>query len=284
MQPTSTREGFTARPDVAWEDIGGLEANREELKLAIVDPILKPEIYEKIGLKDPMGVLLYGPPGCGKTLLAKAVANATGSNFISIKGPEILNKYQGESEKAIAKIFERAKTSSPCVVFFDEFDSIVKKRGSDDNAAVERCVNALLTEMDGVKGRKKVFVIAATNRPDMIDPAIMRPGRLDKLIYIPLPGEKDRLSILQTIVRKVPIGVVDLELISKQTLRFTGADLAGLLKEAQLNCVRRVENGEQATIEMIDFELALIKMKPSVSQEEVSRFDRMQHELRTSEF
>ena len=284
MQPTSTREGFTARPDVAWEDIGGLEANREELKLAIVDPILKPEIYEKIGLKDPMGVLLYGPPGCGKTLLAKAVANATGSNFISIKGPEILNKYLGESEKAIAKIFERAKTSSPCVVFFDEFDSIVKKRGSDDNAAVERCVNALLTEMDGVKGRKKVFVIAATNRPDMIDPAIMRPGRLDKLIYIPLPGEKDRLSILQTIVRKVPIGVVDLELISKQTLRFTGADLAGLLKEAQLNCVRRVENGEQATIEMIDFELALIKMKPSVSQEEVSRFDRMQHELRTSEF
>lgn len=162
--------------------------------MSIVEPILNPEKFTRIGLTAPAGVLLYGPPGCGKTLVARAVSNESKANFISIKGPELLNKYVGESEKAVRSLFKRAKSSAPCVIFFDELDSLVPKRGSSgDNNSSERVVNQLLTEMDGLEDRKGVFVIAATNRPDIIDPAMLRPGRLDKLLYVPLPTQGDRL-------------------------------------------------------------------------------------------
>jgi ribosome biogenesis ATPase len=189
VQPSSKREGFATVPDVSWDNIGALQSIREELSLSVLEPITHPEKFEALGLPLPAGVLLYGPPGCGKTLLAKAIANESGANFISIKGPELLDKYVGESERAVRKVFERARSSSPCIVFFDELDSLCPKRGSDSGGGnvSERVVNQLLTEMDGLDSRRSVFVIAATNRPELIDPAMLRPGRLDKLLYIPLP-------------------------------------------------------------------------------------------------
>ena len=199
VQPTAQREGFTTIPNVSWDDVGALSKIRSELQVSIVDPIRKPEKYEKVGLTAPAGVLLFGPPGCGKTLVAKAVSHESKANFISIKGPELLNKYVGESERAVRQLFTRARASAPCVIFFDELDALCPKRGSGDNVATERVVNQLLTEMDGLEERRNVFVIAATNRPDIIDKAMLRPGRLDKLLYVPLPTKDDRLSILETI-------------------------------------------------------------------------------------
>jgi ribosome biogenesis ATPase len=216
---------------------------REELKMSIVEPILNPHRFKQIGLSAPAGVLLYGPPGCGKTLVARAVANESKANFISIKGPELLNKYVGESEKAVRSLFKRANSSAPCVIFFDELDSLCPKRGSENNSSSERVVNQLLTEMDGLEDRDGVYVIAATNRPDIIDPAMLRPGRLDKLLYVPLPSKEDRLEILKTACRKVPISSdVNLQEIAFDAAcqGYSGADLAALVREAQLNTLREV--------------------------------------------
>lgn len=196
MQPSAQREGFSTVPNTTWKDVGALEKVRGELQLSVVEPILHPEKFKRVGLCAPAGVLLYGPPGCGKTLVAKAVSNESKANFISIKGPELLNKYVGESEKAVRQLFKRARASAPCIIFFDELDSLCPKRGSENNSSSERVVNQLLTEMDGLDERRDVFVIAATNRPDIIDPAMLRPGRLDKLLYVPLPTAEDRLQIL----------------------------------------------------------------------------------------
>lgn len=178
VQPSSQREGFATVPGVSWDDIGALGSIREELTLSVLEPIRNPEKFKLLGIPLPAGVMLYGPPGCGKTLLAKAIANESGANFISVKGPELLDKYVGESERSVRLVFERARSSSPCVVFFDELDSLCRKRGSDDGGGggvSERVVNQLLTEMDGLESRRNVFVIAATNRPELIDPAMMRP-------------------------------------------------------------------------------------------------------------
>jgi ribosome biogenesis ATPase len=178
VQPSGKREGFATVPDVSWDDIGALQSVRDELTLSILEPIRNPETFHALGLSLPAGVMLYGPPGCGKTLLAKAIAHESGANFISVKGPELLDKYVGESERAVRVVFERARSSSPCIVFFDELDSLCPRRGSDGGGGggvSERVVNQLLTEMDGLDGRRSVFVIAATNRPELIDPAMMRP-------------------------------------------------------------------------------------------------------------
>ncbi len=209
VQPSSKREGFATVPDVSWGDIGALANIREELTLSVLEPISHPERFEALGLPLPAGVLLYGPPGCGKTLLAKAIAKESGANFISVKGPELLDKYVGESERAVRVVFERARTSSPCIIFFDELDSLCPKRGSDGGSGgggvSERVVNQLLTEMDGLDSRRSVFVIAATNRPELIDPAMLRPGRLDKLLYdfgtmfpfCPMVGHNDIIANTQ---------------------------------------------------------------------------------------
>lgn len=247
-------------------------------------PILKPQHLKMVGIERAVGVLLYGPPGCGKTLLAKAIANEAKSNFISIKGPELLNKYVGESEKAVRQLFIRARNSSPCIIFFDELDALCPKRSMENNAATERVVNQLLTEMDGLEERKQVFIIAATNRPDIIDPAMLRPGRLDKLHYVPLPNENDRLSIIETIIKKLPIKInCDLnEIFSKNKLDgYSGADLASLVRETQMNCLRRSINIDKLSydeekeifLEEKDFVDALSKIIPSVSKQDKEKYE-----------
>ncbi|NXA55357.1 NVL protein, partial [Nothocercus julius] len=201
VQPSAKREGFVTIPDVTWADIGALEDVREELTMAILAPVRNPEQFKALGLTTPAGVLLAGPPGCGKTLLAKAVANESGLNFISVKGPELLNMYVGESERAVRQVFQRARNSAPCVIFFDEVDALCPRRSDRESGASVRVVNQLLTEMDGLETRQQVFIMAATNRPDIIDPAILRPGRLDKTLYVGLPPPEDRLAILKTITK-----------------------------------------------------------------------------------
>ncbi|RKO89671.1 P-loop containing nucleoside triphosphate hydrolase protein, partial [Blyttiomyces helicus] len=228
VQPSSKREGFATVPGVSWSDIGALTHVREELRMAVVEPIRHPERFSRMGISAPMGVLLYGPPGCGKTLLAKAVANESHCNFISVKGPELLNKYVGESERAVRMVFARAQASRPCVIFFDELDALCPARSNDaESQSSSRLVNTLLTEMDGMQGRNQVYVIAATNRPDMIDPAMLRPGRLDKTLYIDLPNAEERYEILRTLSRVTPMASdVDLGAIARD-LRcdgYSGAD------------------------------------------------------------
>nr|XP_012606763.1 nuclear valosin-containing protein-like isoform X1 [Microcebus murinus] len=201
VQPSAKREGFVTVPNVTWADIGALEDIREELTMAILAPVRNPDQFKALGLVTPAGVLLAGPPGCGKTLLAKAVANESGLNFISVKGPELLNMYVGESERAVRQVFQRAKNSAPCVIFFDEVDALCPRRSDRETGASVRVVNQLLTEMDGLETRQQVFIMAATNRPDIIDPAILRPGRLDKTLFVGLPPPADRLAILKTITK-----------------------------------------------------------------------------------
>jgi ribosome biogenesis ATPase len=276
IQPTAKREGFTTIPNVTWQEIGGLDTIRSELYYDIVLPILKADKLKLVGIERACGVLLYGPPGCGKTLLAKAVANEAKSNFISIKGPELLNKYVGESEKAVRQLFLRAKNSSPCIIFFDELDALCPKRSMDNNAATERVVNQLLTEMDGLEDRKQVFIIAATNRPDIIDPAMLRPGRLDKLHYVPLPDERERLSILKAVTNKISICKdIDWDLISKSKKLegFSGADLASLVRESQLKCLKRCINMDIPQLLTEDVEYALGQIVPSVSKADKMKYE-----------
>jgi ribosome biogenesis ATPase len=291
IQPTSKREGFSTIPNVSWDNIGGLKDLRNELYYDIVMPILEPKKLKLIGINKAIGVLLYGPPGCGKTLLAKAVANEAKANFISIKGPELLNKYVGESERAIRLLFIRAKNSSPCIIFFDELDALVPKRSNENNNSSERVVNQLLTEMDGLEDRKQIFIIAATNRPDIIDPAMLRPGRLDKLLYVPLPEKNDRISILETLIRNLPIEK-DLNLIevfdNEKLNGFSGADLAALVREAQLNALKRLSGNslkfnnlelEDCTILKEDFYNAMNNVLPSVSVGDKKKYESLKRKI-----
>lgn len=288
VQPSAKREGFATVPDVSWSDVGALCEVREDLALSILQPIAHPERFARLGLSIPAGVLLYGPPGCGKTLLAKAIANESGANFISVKGPELLDKYVGESEKAVRQVFQRARASSPCIVFFDELDSLCPRRGSggsDSGGGVsERVVNQLLTEMDGLEERRLVFVVAATNRPELIDPAMLRPGRLDKLLYVPLPNAEDRVSILRALSKSAALGDdVDLEQLGHHPKAegYSGADLSALLREAGLDVLRRLREREVTegagvytditVIRMENFEAAFRRTQPSVSSRD-SRF------------
>merc|ERR1712020_585657 len=206
--PSAIRETVVEVPNVTWDDIGGLEGVKRELQELVQYPVEHPEKFLKFGMQPSRGVLFYGPPGCGKTLLAKAIANECQANFISIKGPELLTMWFGESEANVRDIFDKARSAAPCVLFFDELDSIAKARGGgggDAGGAADRVINQVLTEMDGMGAKKNVFIIGATNRPDIIDPAILRPGRLDQLIYIPLPDEASRVSILKSNLRKTPV-------------------------------------------------------------------------------
>lgn len=209
--PSALRETVVEIPNVTWQDIGGLENVKRELQELVQYPVEHPEKFLKFGMTPSKGVLFYGPPGCGKTLLAKAIANECQANFISIKGPELLTMWFGESEANVREIFDKARSAAPCVLFFDELDSIAKARGGnvgDAGGAADRVINQILTEMDGMNQKKNVFIIGATNRPDIIDPAILRPGRLDQLIYIPLPDDGSRTAILKAALRKTPLAKV----------------------------------------------------------------------------
>lgn len=233
--PASLRETIVEIPTTTWQDIGGLENVKRELRETVQYPIEFADKFAKFGMSPSKGVLFYGPPGTGKTMLAKAIANECNANFISIKGPELLNKYIGESEANVREIFDKARSAAPCVLFFDEIDSIAQARGmsSGDSGAADRVVNQILTEMDGMSNKKNVFIIAATNRPDIIDPAIIRPGRLDQLIYIPLPDEASRVQILKSTLRKSPISQgVDLAFLAKHTAGYSGADLTEICQRA----------------------------------------------------
>lgn len=275
VQPSAKREGFITVPDVTWDDIGSLRDIRQELNLAILAPVKFPNRLKSLGLEAPSGVLLCGPPGCGKTLLAKAIANEAGINFISVKGPELLNMYVGESERAVRQCFQRARNSAPCVIFFDEFDALCPKRsGSSEGSASSRVVNQLLTEMDGIEGRRGVFLMAATNRPDMVDPAVLRPGRLDKILYVGLPEQPDRFEILEALTKKgkePPLSDdVSLEELSKLTESYTGADLAGLVRQASLQALKDSllisnESELNLTVNKEHFKQALKQLRPSVS-------------------
>jgi len=245
--PSALRETVVEVPNVSWDDIGGLEGVKRELKELVQYPVEHPEKFLQFGMQPSRGVLFYGPPGCGKTLLAKAIANECQANFISVKGPELLTMWFGESEANVRDIFDKARSAAPCVLFFDELDSIAKSRGGsvgDAGGAADRVINQVLTEMDGMGAKKNVFIIGATNRPDIIDGAILRPGRLDQLIYIPLPDEGSRKSILKSNLRKTPIAkTVDLDYIAKVTKGFSGADLTEICQRSVKLAIR--ENIEQ---------------------------------------
>ncbi|KAF2102853.1 AAA-domain-containing protein [Rhizodiscina lignyota] len=274
VQPSSKREGFATIPDTTWSDIGALQSVREELHAAIVDPIKRPERYARVGISAPAGILLWGPPGCGKTLLAKAVANESKANFISVKGPELLNKYVGESERAVRTVFSRARSSIPCVVFFDELDALVPKRDDVLSEASARVVNTLLTELDGIGQRDGIYIIAATNRPDIIDPAMLRPGRLDTPLFVGLPGADERVEILTALIRKTPIEV-GLARMAKECEHFSGADLSNLLRKAGQNALKR----DSEVVAEEDFALAVKTVRPSVGPNDLLRYERIKERL-----
>ncbi len=284
ITPTAMREVEVEVSSVKWEDIGGLEEVKQKLIEAIEWPLKYPEKFSRMGISPPKGVLLYGPPGCGKTLLAKAVANESDANFILVNGPEIFSKWVGESEKAIREIFRKARMAAPSIVFFDEIEAIAMKKEllGDDSGVSYRVISQLVTEIDGVKKLSDVIVIGATNRPDLIDPAMLRPGRLDWLVYVPPPDEKARLQILRIYTKKMPLSPdVSLEYLAKITEGYSGADLENLCREAALQAMRRDINSEIVTFN--DFENALKTIKPSISPSMIKEYERIKEKIRISE-
>jgi transitional endoplasmic reticulum ATPase len=292
VQPSALREVYVQSPDVKWDDIGGLASVKEELKEAIEWPLKHADLFREADVVPPKGLLLYGPPGTGKTMIAKAVATNSNANFISIKGPELISKWVGESEKGIREVFRKARQASPCVIFFDELDSIAPRRstGSGDSHVGERIVSQLLTEMDGLEDLKGVVVIGATNRPDIVDEALLRPGRFDRILQIPLPDDDSIKEILEIHMTKKPIDKsLDLIKLVELSKGFSGADIAALVNAAAMSAIRdhittnRSEQlGEKKeikytdesrpksqkvplTITMKHFEAALTKIKPAIT-------------------
>jgi transitional endoplasmic reticulum ATPase len=280
VTPSGMREVFIESPDVQWDDVGGLKEVKQELQEAVEWPMKYPGLYDKLGHTMPRGILLHGPSGTGKTLLAKAVATESEANFISVRGPELLSKWVGESERGIREIFKRARQSAPCVVFFDEIDSIAPIRGAGGETAVsERVVSQLLTELDGMENMHGVVVLAATNRADMIDPALLRPGRFDKIIQIPLPDKESRKSILKLTAKKIPTVTeesdpnhVNFEKLSEMTDGMSGADTAAIANTAVSIVIHKFldenpdikdveKHSDSAKVEMKHFEEAEKKVR-----------------------
>jgi len=279
VAPSAMREVMIEIPKVKWADVGGLEQVKESLKEAVEWPLKNPDSFKRIGIRPPRGILLYGPPGCGKTFIVKALANESGANFISIKGPEVLSKWVGESEKMIRDTFKRAKQVAPSIIFFDEIDSLTPKRGLDSGSRVtEQVVSQMLTEMSGIEDMEGVVVIAATNRPDIVDPALMRPGRFDRLIYVPAPEEETRLEILKVHTKGVPLKGVDLSKVAEKTDGYSGADLEAVVREAGLVALRENINAKDVTKK--HFDEALKKVKPSITNDMFAKYQKAVDELR----
>jgi transitional endoplasmic reticulum ATPase len=275
ITPSALREVFVEVPEVRWDEVGGLEEAKKQLKEMVELPLKNPELFEQMGIAPPKGVLMYGPPGTGKTLLAKAVATESSANFISVRGPEVMSKWVGESEKAVREIFKKARQASPCIVFFDEVDSIAPARGGrNDSGVTERLVNQLLAELDGLVSLKNVVVMAASNRPDIIDTALLRPGRFDRSVYIPLPDEKTREAIFRVHTKRMPLeDGTDFTALAKKTEGYTGADIEAVCREAAMNAVR--EGLKPKRVNMQHFEAALKAVPISMSTKELMRYEDM---------
>ncbi|HPA98087.1 MAG TPA: CDC48 family AAA ATPase [Methanothrix sp.] len=273
IEPSSMREVLVELPAVSWSDLGGLGSLKQELIEAIEWPLKRPEKFRQMGVRPPKGVLLYGPPGTGKTMIAQAVANETAANFISVRGHQMLSKWMGESEKAIREIFRKARQVSPAIIFFDELDSIAPMRGTDEGSHVmERVVNQLLSELDGLEALKDVVVIAATNRPDILDPALLRSGRFDRMLLVGPPDKLGRHEILKIHAAAMPKAEdVNLEELAELTEGYVGSDLSLLCREAAMLALR--QEGEK--VEMKDFREALRKVRPSVEENMVSYYERI---------
>jgi len=267
VTPTAMREVYIETPNVHWDEVGGLEDVKQSLIEAVEWPLKNPEMFKRLGITPPKGILLHGPPGCGKTLLARAVATETQANFISIRGPEVFSKWVGESEKAIREIFRKARMAAPSIIFFDEFDSLVPSRGAGgDSRVTERVISQLLTEIDGLLTLQNVLVIAATNRPDIIDPAVLRPGRFDRRVYVPAPDDAAMLKILQVMTEKMPLEEgVNLEDLVRKMDGYSGADIESVTREAGMNSLRRDPDSEVVTF--ADFEDAMAATVPSITPE-----------------
>ena len=275
------REVVVEIPNIKWGDIGGLEEMKEQLKEAVEWPLQNPKAFKKMGIKPPKGIILYGPPGTGKTLLAKAVANESNANFISVKGPEIFSKWVGESERAIRKIFSKARQVAPCIIFFDEIDAIAPTRGRDSGTHVtETVVNQLLTELDGLEELDGVVIIAASNRPDIIDPGLLRPGRFDRHIYTDIPDEEMRLKIFKVHTKKMPLAKdVNLEKLSAETENFVGADIEAVCREAAMIALRN--SGMKATeVKMAEFKKAIESIRPTMNDEMKKYYDNVFKEFK----
>ncbi len=280
LEPSALREVLVEIPRVKWEDVGGLEDVKRQLIEAVEMPIKNPESFTRMGIRPPRGILLYGPPGTGKTLLAKAVATESEANFISIKGPEVMSKWVGESEKAIRQIFKKAKQVAPCVVFLDEIDALTPRRGAvmGDSGVSERMVNQLLTSLDGLETMEGVVTIGATNRPDMLDPALLRPGRFDRLIMLPVPDESARLEILGVHTRNMPLDTdVNLKQLAEDLEGYVGADIEAFCREAAMHALR--ENSDAVLIRGEDFEAAKKVVFPSVDTETVKMYEQIGQEI-----
>ncbi len=284
ITPTAMREVYIETPDVRWSDIGGLDAIKKELREAVEWPLKYPELYSIIGYSMPKGILLFGPSGTGKTLLAKSVATESEANFISIRGPELLSKWVGESERGVREVFRRARQASPCIIFFDEIDSLAPVRGlGGDSMVSERVVSQLLTELDGIQSLSGVVVLAATNRMDMVDPALLRAGRFDKLLFIPQPDKNARRRILDILAKHKPIGIdLDLDRVAEMTDGFSGADLYAVVNTAVSLVLQEYvaaypkpedtkKHAAEAIVTMKHFEDAIRKVKSSREGKPVDR-------------
>jgi transitional endoplasmic reticulum ATPase len=284
ITPTALREVEIETPTVHWDDIGGLHDIKQKLIEAIEWPLKFPDKFERLGIKPPKGILLYGPPGCGKTLLAKAVATEAEANFVTIKGPEVYSKWVGESEKAIREVFRKARQASPCIIFLDEIETIVPRKDMlDDSSGVAHRVAAqLLSEMDGIEELRDVVVLGATNRPDLMDPAVLRPGRFDRLIYVPPPDEAGRYETLKIYTRNMPLSEeVDLRKLAAMTEGYSGADLESLCREAAFAALRRDTNAKY--VSWADFQEALKIVRPSITPAMLKEYERVAELLRGSE-
>ena len=279
IEPSAMREFLVEVPKVSWEEVGGLEIAKQQLKESVEWPLTKPDVFAKMGINPPTGVLLYGPPGTGKTLLAKAVAHESKANFISIKGPEVMSKWVGESEKAVRELFKKAKQVAPTIVFLDELDSIAPMRGRDSSSHVtDSVVNQLLTSIDGLESMEGVVIIGATNRPDIIDPSLLRPGRFDRLVLIPSPDKNARLEILKIHTKNMPLYKdVDIKQLAESTENYSGADIESLCREAAMIAIR--ESDKANKIKKEHFEKAMDVVRASITPNIIKFYDKMSETL-----